>query len=98
MNTTRNHARLAELADEIHRLDALLLNAERAALDPSGTEPDMDTAAAVLAQTRVDLDRAFRGYFIEAEVVRHADLALEHERVEHQRQIRDLAAIRRRTA
>ncbi len=75
MNTSRNHARLAELAADIYRLDALLLELERTALDPSGTEEDMVTAAAVLAQTRIELERSLRAYVIESEVVRRAEIA-----------------------
>lgn len=75
MNTARNHTRLAELAGDIHRLDNLLLDVERAALDPSGSEEQADTAAAVAATTRFELERSLRAYFIEAEVVRRAESA-----------------------
>lgn len=73
MNTTINHQRLDVLAAEIARLDAELLDVERASHELLGSEEDCEVSAARLMATRIELDRLLRAYFIEGEVVRRGE-------------------------
>lgn len=73
MNTARNHTRLDALSREIAALDAMLVEAQRAALACSGSESEQALAATNLLDLRTRLDRALRAYWIENEVVRRSD-------------------------
>lgn len=75
MNTTRNHARLNDLAREITQLEAQVIETERSALDCIGSEESAVAKWESVMMIRAALDRALRAYFVESEVVRTAELA-----------------------
>ena len=72
MNANRNHQRLDVLWREICRLDALVLESERAALELTGTEGDQALASTMATDAKTLLMRALRSYAIESETVRQA--------------------------
>lgn len=75
MNTQINEQRLDTLAKRIERLDVEAVEAERAAKDLHDDERTCAVLAARAVETRAELERELRAYFIESEFIRKGELA-----------------------